>query len=808
MEVLIENYILELKPTTIISDVLNYNTNKLIYFDSKKKLNSVHNGQRKLFYSLLKFISIINRKDFFEIVYIGAAPGRNIVQVAKIFQNIKFHLFDTFKEEDLKFITDQNLQNIVIYNKYFEESDAEKFKNIYLFSDIRNLSFSKNEDDILKDLEIQKKFVYFLNPILFSLKFRIPYNLHKINYLDGLCYIQPFTKNLSTEVRLIGKTKNEKKYFLKEHEMKMFYINIVLREFYFVNLQNKIICFNEFLEFNLAKDLEMTYDDYCYNVNQFTHNKKQEKQNTIRDYIKNLNYKYEGINIFRCLENETSESKNDSLKNKSDEISEIEKSEQVSKIRTNSNIFFKNIDTEKFNEKLFLKSITHSSASDTNYEIFEYVGDRVLNVFISEYIVKNFEYDILLYSGILSSFASGEMATLVFSFYLELDKLLITHNNKFDKQLEDILESLLGYIKKEYGLEAAKMIVYGLLDKIDFNEYIENIFPPKSELKEFYDKKVKEGSELYKFKENYNVNASTKIVDEWTESRFSVRLKIPDLNKTLLFTEFGTEKKIETLAVNYFLDFMEKENIYKRRTINKIIKIKIIDTQTIDEEIFNKFITLILDVGDLRSDRLNYIKKESKILINPDALIFHGDRILKLTISDYIETTYKGNVKLFNGIIATILTEDIFDKDIKLLLALVDKIFNKQYNLLGLEQCYVIVTNILDSINLNDENYKDKIFPPKTMLLEILKYYDRNINLYSKDYDEVTGNFKVNLDLSSFNMISPFFVNIIYDTKIKNELQKKYEFEASKYFLKYLRNRGYVGNPFSTNFTIVRKNKI
>jgi len=47
----------------------------------------------------------------------------------------------------------------------------------------------------------------------------------KINYLDGLCYIQPFTKYLSNEVRLIGSTHQLNKYYLKEHEMKMFYIN-------------------------------------------------------------------------------------------------------------------------------------------------------------------------------------------------------------------------------------------------------------------------------------------------------------------------------------------------------------------------------------------------------------------------------------------------------------------------------------------------------------------------------------------------------------------------------------------------------
>lgn len=770
MEVVIENYIEKIKSTTEISDVLNYNLNKLVYFDSIKKLNSVHNGQRKLFYSLMKFISIINKKDNYEIVYIGAAPGRNIVQVAKIFEHIKFHLFDIFKEEELKYITDQKLNNIFVYNKYFEEGDAKQFKDVYLFSDIRNVSFTKNEDDIFKDLSIQKDFVYFLNPIMYSLKFRIPYNIHKIDYLDGLCYIQPFTKKLSNEVRLIGSSKKEKKYYLKAHEMKMFYINIILKEWFF-NKYN----YNEFLELNLAKNLNMSIEEYVNNVNQFTHNKKQEMHSSIEEYIHNLNYKYNGINIFK------SENENE------------------------KNIFFKKINTEKFNEALFLKSITHSSVGTSNYEIYEFVGDRVLNVFISEYIINNFEYDIMLYSGILSYFASGEMATLVFSFYLELDKLLITHNNKYDKQLEDILESILGFIKKEYGLYAAKNIIYSLLDKIDFNEYLESIFPPKSELKEYYDKKTKEGSELYKFTDNYTINSNHKSNDLWFETEYTVKLKILDLNKTLVYKGFGIKKNIETDASNYFLNIMEKENIYKRRQIKKIKKTKIQDTQKIDENILDKFFSLLLNEGNLFEDRIDFIKKESNILINPDALIFHGDRILKLVVSDYIESTYKGNVKLYNGIIATVLTEDIFDKDIKLLLALVNKIFNKQYDLLGLLQCYEIIKNILDLINLNDENYSDKIFPPKTTLLEILKFYSKNQNIYIKEYNEDTGDFKITLDLSSFNIISPTFKNVIYDSKLKTEIQRRYEYEASKMFLKYLRNRGYVGNPFNTNFAIIRK---
>ena len=767
MEVVIETYIKEIPNT--FPDILNYTTNKLVYFGSQKKLNAVHNGQRKLFYSLLKFISIINRKDPYSIVYIGAAPGRNIIQAAKIFPNITFHLFDIFKDEELKYIIDSKLSNVIIYNKYFEETD--KFGEVYLFSDIRNLSFSGNEDYILKDLTIQKQFVYQLNPIMYCLKFRIPFNNHKINYLDGLCYLQPFTKNLSNEVRLIGNSKNEIIYYLKEHEMKMFYINIILREWFF----NKY-SFDEFLEYNLAKKLNMTFEVYLSHVNSFTHNKTQKPHNSIKEYITDLNYVYQGINIFKC--------ENISVKSE----------------------FFKKINTSEFNESLFLKSVTHSSVNNyINYEIYEYIGDRVLNVFISDYIINNFEYDIMLYSGILSYFASGEIATLVFAFYLELDKLLITHNNKYDKQLEDILESLLGFIKKEYGLKAAKTIVFDLLDKINFEEYTDSIYPPKSELKEFYDKKTKDGSESHKFKDNYKISL-TKVDDEWTEANFTISLTVPDLNKTLKYEGFGTEKKIEMKAVAYFLDILESENIYTRRKINKIKKSIVTDSQPIEKELFDKFIKLMIEYGNLNLDTLDTLKNSiSNTLINHDALVFHGDRILKLTISDYIESSYKGDVKLFNGIIATILTEDIFDVDIKILLSLVDKIYDKQYSLLGLEQCYIIILNILDSINLNDDNYKDKIFPPKTILFEIIKFYKRNINLYIKEYNEENGDFKITLDLSSFNMISPTYKNNIYDIKLKSDLQKKYEFEASKQFLKYLKNRGYVGNVFSTNFTIIRK---
>jgi len=772
MEYIIKNFIDEVNPN-LFQSILNYSTNKLIYFDSKKTLHAIHNGQRKLFYSLLKFISIIN-KDNYDLLYIGAAPGRNIAEIAKIFPNIRFHLFDKFKSNDIDYITSLKLSNIIIYNKYFEDSDVENFKNVYLFSDIRTLSFTNDENIILSDLELQKKFVLDINPIMYCLKFRIPYNQNKINYFDGLCFIQPFTKHLSNEVRLYGSSRNEKKYYLKEHEMKMFYINLILREWLFINN----LCYNEYLEMDLANKLNMTFVDYKKHVLSFTNNAAQVKHSNSFEFIKNLNYKYDGINVFRC-------------KNK------------------NVNPFFKLIDTsKKFNEKLFIKSVTHSSVnSNNNYEIFEYIGDRVLNAFISDYIIHNFEYDIMLYSGILSLFSSGEFATLVFSYYLDLDKLLITNNNKVNKQLEDILESILGFIKKEYGLKDAKTIVFNLLDKINFEEYINNIYPPKSELKEFFDKKVKDGLEEYKFVENYHVNSGNISYDEWTETEFTISLNIPSREK-LIYKDFGTLKNVEIKAVDYFFEYLEKNDIYHRKKNITIIKKKVIeDKEPIKNEILTKFFDLITNEGDLHHDRIEYFKKKSNIKINTDMLIFHGDRILKLSISDFIETTYKGTVKLFNGIIATLLTEDIFDKDIKLLLALVDKIFNEEYELLGLKQCYVIVKNILDNIDLNEDRYKNKILPPKTVLLEILKYYNdnKNTNYYTIQFNKENGDFVVNLNMSSFNIASPSYKNKIYDITLKTELQKKYEFEACIQFLKYLINRGYIGNPFTTNYTIIRK---
>jgi len=766
MEKIIDGYISELKPDSF-QTILNFSTNKLIYFESKKSLNSIHNGQRKLFYSLIKFISLIKENNY-DLLYIGAAPGRNIAEVAKLFPNIKFHLFDKFKKEEIKYISDQNLQNVIVYNKYFEDSDTEKFQKIYLFSDIRNLSFSNDENIILNDLEFQKKLVLNLNPIMYCLKFRIPFNQNKIKYFDGYSFIQPFTKPLSNEVRLYGNSKNEKIFYLKDHEMKMFYINLILREWFFIDEY----CYNECLEIDLAKKINISYEKYKKHVFSFTRNATQNKHSNKNEFIKNLNYKYEGINVFRCLNG-------------------------------NKNPFFKLIDTsKKFNEKLFMKSVTHVSANAiNNYEIFEYIGDRVLNTFISDYIIHKFEYNIILYSGILSLFSSGEIATLVFSYYLELDKLLITNTNKFQKQLEDILESLLGFIKKEYGLKVCKMIIFNLLDKINFDEYINIIYHLKSELKEFFDSKVKDGVEEYKFVENYHT--SPDIADEWIETNFTISLNIPFKNK-LIFKEFGTLKNIELKALNYFLTYLDENNIYHRKTY-KISKKEIIDTEPIKEDILNKLSKLLLDEGNLYPFRLDHFKKLSNILINSNALIFHGDRILKLTISDFIESTYKGNAKLFNGIIATILTEDIFDKDIKLLLALVDKIYEQDYELLGLNQCYIIIKNILSKIDLNEDRFKNKILPPKTIVLEILKYYSSNTNLYSIQYNKENGDFMVNLDLSPFNIKSPFYKNNIYDSTLKVELQKKFEFEASIQFLKYLNNRGYVGNPFNNNFTIIRK---
>jgi len=235
--------------------------------DYKKTI--VHWGQRKLFISELEFLIRYYPKDFdftkkkLYILYIGSAKGTHLLYLCKLFPEFNFILVDP-----AHFDTRLNyLDNVKIINKYFEDSDLEeysdkeKYENLIFISDIRypNLSendLDKQQDYVKIDMDLQKKWYLKLNPYKALLKFRLPWNKDKCEYLDGQLYLQCWAGRQSTETRLVPNGKM-KIYDNNKYEQKMYYFNKVIRRKVY-GKKTKIVfnscghcydCYKEFVTF-------------------------------------------------------------------------------------------------------------------------------------------------------------------------------------------------------------------------------------------------------------------------------------------------------------------------------------------------------------------------------------------------------------------------------------------------------------------------------------------------------------------------------------------------------------------------------
>lgn len=213
--------------------------------DEEKK--AVHHGQRKLLLTLVQFLTLFwnpkkNPKPV--VVYAGAAPGTNIGIVSMLFPEIEFHLYDPspfkIKASD----------KIHLYQQFFTDDDAKKWSgrnDVYFISDIRTADYTKsknlddNEEQIMKDMEMQMKWFVIINPVEGHLKFRPPYTggnrPERINYLYGYVFHQPWSPRTTTESRLVPTRNNEGLWMFvswsaQKYQDQMFYHNVIVRETY------------------------------------------------------------------------------------------------------------------------------------------------------------------------------------------------------------------------------------------------------------------------------------------------------------------------------------------------------------------------------------------------------------------------------------------------------------------------------------------------------------------------------------------------------------------------------------------------
>lgn len=330
----------------------------LEYYKGLKTFNC-HIGQLKLFYALFEFLLIAQEKKLLEkslIVYIGAAAGFNIYANMQYFPNTTWLLYDPAKFDKRLF----NLPNVVIKTKkdgFFDNSKIDEVKtiqkqfnkeHIIFISDIR---LSPDEESIIVDNEINMKGVLQLCPILYQLKFRVPYfdpkkdmkTFGKLNlsneeldklygkrlllskpkeyvYLKGDIYYQLFAPVHSAETRLVGEpTKSGKyeitRYNVKEHEANLFKFNVSRNFFDYSKYSELSPLIKEIKKNKYVSSFEPTYDNIgeLYTIDkyltiQYSNYKNmsiQYKYNLLKNFILNIYHLIPDMKNRRekCIEN-------------------------------------------------------------------------------------------------------------------------------------------------------------------------------------------------------------------------------------------------------------------------------------------------------------------------------------------------------------------------------------------------------------------------------------------------------------------------------------------------------------------------
>ena len=187
-----------------------------------------------------------------------------------------------------------------------------------------------------------------------------------------------------------------------------------------------------------------------------------------------------------------------------------------------------------FKNKIYLSTaLTHSSKSKNNNERLEYLGDAVINLAISDYLIKNFT-DLdegslsILRSNLVSRATLSKVASqLGLENYLKIGKSILNQENKKISIYGNAFEAIIGGIYLDKDFSQAASVVINLLE-----QEIESLAKNKTK-----DKKTLLQEELQKRKVDLPVY---KLNDENEES-FNVICEVQELD--LLSEGQGKNKK-------------------------------------------------------------------------------------------------------------------------------------------------------------------------------------------------------------------------------------------------------------------------
>ena len=174
-----------------------------------------------------------------------------------------------------------------------------------------------------------------------------------------------------------------------------------------------------------------------------------------------------------------------------------------------------------FKNKIYLSTaLTHSSKSKNNNERLEYLGDAVINLAISDYLIKNFT-DLdegslsILRSNLVSRATLSKVASqLGLESYLKIGKSLLNQENKKISIYGNAFEAIIGGIYLDKDFSQAASVVINLLEQ-EIESLAKNKTKDKKTLlqEELQKRKV----ELPVYKLNYENEESFNVICEVRE---------------------------------------------------------------------------------------------------------------------------------------------------------------------------------------------------------------------------------------------------------------------------------------------------
>ena len=211
------------------------------------------------------------------------------------------------------------------------------------------------------------------------------------------------------------------------------------------------------------------------------------------------------------------------------------------------------IDYNFRDKSILLQALTHKSVKNqSSYEVLEFLGDRVLSLIISEYLLKKYPND---KEGILDKKLSrlvDKDACLSIAKSIDLGKYIkfgsteiSSEGHKKSSILSDCCESLVGAIYNDAGLEDVKIFIFKLWNNL-FNNLEAEPIDSKSALQEWTLKKHKE-LPTYTLKKQTGPDHSPIFLIELTFKSY-----------TSVEANAGSIKEAEKIAASLFL---ERNNI-------------------------------------------------------------------------------------------------------------------------------------------------------------------------------------------------------------------------------------------------------